>query len=234
MTSRHDDGRPRVEGWELVEWLSVGPYGSPLKAFLALLGTWTVMVVGGAVRDFTWSGPAALVRDIDLMVDGDRSEVFAALDALAPHRPTWFGNRTYLLPDNRTIDVFPVADALGRRSTIEGAFISMDFSMNAVGVDLRTGVLHDIVGGIEDIGRRRLRPLVHGWALDDRIAAQRLLRACDFVDRLEFQSVEWGMLDAAAHDLASRSPGEHEVELSVYWERRTSAGCRAAGSGPQG
>jgi hypothetical protein len=155
------------------------------------------------------------------MVDADRTDAFEALDHLAPHRPTWFGNRTYLLPGDRSIDVFPVADVLGRRSTIEQAFCSMDFSMNAVGVDLRSGAMFDVVGGVRDIERRRLRPLVEGWLLDDEIAAQRLVRACDFVDRYDFAGVEWEALDAVAHRLASDPRGCHDVALAVYRAHRS-------------
>lgn len=151
-----------------------------------------VALVGGAVRD-ALLGVTPL--DLDVVVEGaDVEELARATGVPFVFHPV-FQNATVELPDGRFVDLvrarseaYPVpgqnpvpqagtlADDLGRR----------DFSVNALALRLgETLDLLDVVGGLEDLENRVLRPL-HARSLHED--ASRLVRGARLAARLDLQA----------------------------------------------
>ena len=197
-------------------------------------------VVGGFVRDAIWG---EVSKDIDIEVFG--VDWAALAEALAG----WgrvdrvgesFGTVKLTLSGGGTIDFsLPREEVktgpghrgftVGIRSDLSRAQAAdrRDFTINALYYDPRRRHVVDCVGGLEDLERKRLRPVNRKTFSDDPL---RLLRAMQFVSRFELQA------DAVLDDLGREMLPEYEkLARERVWEewhkwaaksRRPSAGLQ--------
>ncbi|HEX5851707.1 MAG TPA: HDIG domain-containing protein, partial [Solirubrobacteraceae bacterium] len=175
----------------------------------ALAGT-PAWLVGGAVRDELLGRPTA---DVDVVVDGDPARAAravaqaggrAACFALSEEFGSW---RVVARDRSWQVDVEPL-----RGETIEADLALRDFTVNAIARELSGGAPIDPLGGIADLGTKRLRMAGPGAFADDPLRVLRLVRVAV---ELEMEPDEQALLGAAAqaHGL-SRISGERVfVEL---------------------
>jgi tRNA nucleotidyltransferase (CCA-adding enzyme) len=153
-------------------------------------------LVGGIVRDIV-IGYSNI--DLDVVIDGDGVELaraFAAKTGAVFKGPTRFGTSKVESRAFGTIDFAtartesyerPGALPEVERSTIGKDLVRRDFTINAMAISLDPsdyGELVDPFGGLEDVGRRRLR-ILHGRSLLDD--PTRILRGVRFAARYNFR-----------------------------------------------
>ncbi len=190
-----------------------------------------VFLVGGAVRDIIWRLP---IKDLDIEVHG---MPLADLEALLRR----FGDvslvgKTFgvLRYPGLAIDfAVPRTDQSGRKPQValdpfmqlEDAFARRDLTMNAMGVDMKTGLLIDPFNGQKDIEDKILRAPNADFFKEDPL---RLLRVMQFISR-------FGMTpDAALQEICatmsikgvSRERIEKEFEKMLLQSPRPSLGLR--------
>jgi poly(A) polymerase len=147
-------------------------------------------LVGGAVRDHLLGRST---DDYDVVVDGDARqaarELAAATGAHAFALSEEFGVwRVVARGHSWQVDVLPVGDG-----SIEDNLAGRDFTANAIAEPLGGGPYVDPFGGVQDVGRRRLRMVSSGAFAQDPLRTLRLARlACE----LEF-SVDEDTIAAA-------------------------------------
>jgi poly(A) polymerase len=139
----------------------------------ALAGT-PVWVVGGTVRDELLGRDTA---DVDIVVDGDPARAAravaqaggrAACFALSEEFGSW---RVVARDRSWQVDVEPL-----RGETIEADLALRDFTVNAIARELDGVEPIDPLGGIEDLGAKRLRMAGPGAFADDPLRVLRLVR----------------------------------------------------------
>ncbi|GHF51329.1 tRNA nucleotidyltransferase (CCA-adding enzyme) [Deinococcus metalli] len=173
-------------------WAQLGPDDrSWLTAVATLAGPGAdVALVGGAVRDALLGGRPL---DLDVAVYGADVEALARATGLPMTFHPAFQNATVTLPDGRAADLvrarresYPVPgrNPVPAPGTLEDDLRRRDFSVNALALRLSpTGpaALLDVVGGVDDLHARTLRPL-HAQSL--REDASRLVRGARLAARL--------------------------------------------------
>ncbi|WP_291423703.1 CCA tRNA nucleotidyltransferase [Deinococcus sp.] len=176
-----------VSGTSVWEQLQAGD-----RAFLTWLAESAgpaarVALVGGAVRD------ALLGRtplDLDVVVEGADVEALAAATGLPFVFHPAFQNAAVTLPDGRGVDLvrsrresYPAAgqNPLPEPGTLEDDLRRRDFSLNALALLLSGGGVLDVVGGLDDLAARVLRPL-HAQSFHDD--PSRLIRGVRLAARL--------------------------------------------------
>jgi len=199
-----------------------------------------VYVVGGYVRDLLLGGGGG---DIDILVMGD-GVAFArevsretgigtvvAFPRFGTARiPSGQGNVEFVGarkerydPDSRN----PTVD----RATLAEDLLRRDFTINAMAASLNRetmGLLHDPLGGREDLGRRVLRtPLDPGKTFEDD--PLRMMRAVRFASQLDFR-IDGPVLDAVTgmRDRLAIVAAERITEefLKILGTRAPSVGLR--------
>lgn len=161
----------------------------------------TAFAVGGLVRD-AWLDRPVGGHDLDVVVEGDAGSVARALaDAatgkLVEHER--FLTASVELASGRRIDVVTARSerydrpgALPRvlPAAIGADLVRRDFSVNAMAVELASGdfTLLDVLGGAEDIARRRLRILHPLSFVED---PTRIFRGARYAARLGFELDAW-------------------------------------------
>jgi tRNA nucleotidyltransferase (CCA-adding enzyme) len=157
--------------------------------------------VGGLVRD-AWLDRPVGGHDLDVVVEGDAGAVARALaDAVAGKlvEHERFLTASVELPSGRRIDVvtarserYEQPGALPRvlPAAIGADLVRRDFGVNAMAVELASGAfeLLDVLGGAEDIARRRLRVLHPLSFVED---PTRIFRAARYAARLGFDLDGW-------------------------------------------
>lgn len=134
----------------------------------------TAWLVGGAVRD--WRRTGAFPPDLDFTLIGCRAETLAPrlADALNGHLVPldWaFGIHRVVLDDGVNIDL---ADALENDLMIDLA--RRDLTVNALALDLETGVLIDPHDGATDLAAGHIRMISADNLLDDPLRLLRVFR----------------------------------------------------------
>ncbi|THF85379.1 CCA tRNA nucleotidyltransferase [Deinococcus sp. KSM4-11] len=151
-------------------------------------------LVGGAVRD-ALLGQHPL--DLDVVVEGTDVEALARATGLPLTFHPAFRNATVTLPDGRSADLvrarresYPVAgqNPVPAPGTLEDDLRRRDFSVNALALTAwptGPGEVLDVVGGLDDLHARTLRPL-HEKSLHED--ASRLVRGARLAARLELSA----------------------------------------------
>ena len=184
-----------------------------LAALIDAAGGLRLALVGGAVRDLLmhrlhqdpWRG----FPDLDLVVEGSASDVATRLPqslenrfgrqismclvdhrrygtvGLKLHLPNTFGGTWLLDLASARQDIYatPGCNPDVKLGCLEDDLARRDFTVNAMALDLATGVLLDPHGGAEDLAERQLRFLHPGSLRDD---PTRLMRAARYAARLGF------------------------------------------------
>ncbi len=190
-----------------------------------------IFLVGGAVRDIIWGLP---IKDIDVEVHGMPLNDLEALlrrfgDVSLVGKS--FGVLRY--PGLAIDFALPRTDRSGRKPEVtldpfmatEDAFARRDLTMNAMGIDMKTGLLIDPFNGQKDIENRILRAPNAEFFKEDPL---RLLRVMQFISR-------FGMMpDAQLNEICktmslkgvSRERIEKEFEKMLLRSARPSLGLR--------
>ena len=157
-----------------------------------------VALVGGAVRD-ALLGQTPL--DLDVVVEGADVEAVAQAAGLPYLFHPAFQNATLTLPDGRAVDLvrsrretypLPGQNPLPAPGTLEDDLRRRDFSLNALALVVGPEAigtepeLLDVVGGVDDLRARLLRPL-HARSFHED--ASRLIRGARLAARLDLQAV---------------------------------------------
>lgn len=151
-----------------------------------------VALVGGAVRD-ALLGHTPL--DLDVVVEGAEVEAVAQGTGLPFLFHPAFQNATLTLPDGRAVDLvrsrretypLPGQNPVPAPGTLEDDLRRRDFSLNALALLLPSRDLLDVVGGVDDLRARLLRPL-HARSFHED--ASRLIRGARLAARLDLQAV---------------------------------------------
>lgn len=190
-----------------------------------------VFLVGGAVRDIIWGLP---IKDIDVEVHGMPLPDLEALlrrfgDVSLVGKS--FGVLRY--PGLAIDFAVPRTDTSGRKPqvtldpfmSIQDAFARRDLTMNAMGIDMKTGTLIDPFNGQQDIEQKILRAPNEQFFKEDPL---RLLRVMQFISRFEM------LPDAALQEICktmsmkgiSRERIEKEFEKMLLRSARPSLGLR--------
>ena len=141
-----------------------------------------IYLVGGTVRDF-YMGLESTDRDIVVMDEDARSFSLKLQEFLnATFVPLDEVNRIYrlVLPDK--INYIDVTNPVG--DSIEKDLMRRDLTINAIAVNIRTGELIDISGGVTDIKNKCLNYVNEQNFVDDPL---RLLRVYRFQSLLGFE-----------------------------------------------
>ena len=132
-------------------------------------------IVGGAVRDACLGLP---VLEIDVAVAGDAESIARALEAEGAGRAVFLsrdrpGPRVFRVAGSRPLDI---AELEG--GSIETDLGRRDFTVNAIAVAVagRAPEIVDPFGGLEDLARRRLRPVRAENLAEDPLRALRAAR----------------------------------------------------------
>lgn len=137
-----------------------------------------VLLVGGALRDAALGRP---VGDLDAVVERDGGDVAASLAAalggrairLAPGR---FAAWRIAGPESE-VDLWDLEGG-----TVEADLARRDLTVNALALDLATGMLLDPHGGLADVVRRRLRAVRLATFAEDPLRVLRLARFAAALD----------------------------------------------------
>ncbi len=176
-----------------------------------------VHLVGGAVRDIAL-GHAP--RELDVVVDGDPQPLVASLDGDKSVFDR-FGTARIDLPGGATIDV---ARARAETYAAPGALpdvvpapidvdlLRRDVTVNAIAVDLRSGVLRAAPHALDDLAAGRLRVLHDASFIDD---PTRLWRVARYRARLGFEADDHTRALAAAADPSTVSGPRLGAELRL-------------------
>lgn len=170
-----------------------------------------VTLVGGGVRDALLG---CTPQDLDVVLEGADVQGVAGHTGLPFTFHPAFQNATVTLPDGRHADLvrarretypLPGANPVPHPGTLEDDLRRRDFSLNALALPVTPrgpGPLLDVVGGLDDLHARVLRPL-HGASF--REDASRLVRGARLAARLglsahpELLAQVPGALNIAAH-----------------------------------
>lgn len=131
-------------------------------------------VVGGAVRDRALGRDTA---DVDVVVEGDPSEAARAVALAAGRAPCFalseqFGAWRVVARDRAwQVDVEPL-----RADTLANDLALRDFTVNAIAEPIAGGAPIDPLGGLDDLGARRLRMAGPDAFVADPLRVLRLVR----------------------------------------------------------
>ncbi len=166
-------------------------------------------LVGGAVRDRLLGRST---DDYDIVVDGDARQVACELaratEAHAFALSEEFGVWRVVARGHRwQVDVLPVGGG-----SIEDNLAGRDFTVNAIAEPLSGGPYADPFGGVEDVGRGRLRMVSPGAFAEDPLRAMRLARlACELEFSVDEDTVAAARASSAA--LTAVAPERVFIEL---------------------
>lgn len=190
-----------------------------------------IFLVGGAVRDIIWGLP---IKDIDVEVHGMPLHDLEALlrrfgDVSLVGKS--FGVLRY--PGLAIDFALPRTDMSGRKPnvtidpfmSVNDAFARRDLTMNAMGIDMKTGALIDPFDGQQDIERKILRAPNEEFFKEDPL---RLLRVMQFISRFGMMPDE--KLNEICKTMSikgiSRERIEKEFEKMLLQSARPSLGLR--------
>ncbi len=171
-----------------------------------------LLLVGGAVRDWLLGKEA---HDLDFAVHGNAKTLARAVaDAL--------GGAFYLMDAERNTArviitrpgqaAFNLDFAVCRGNTWEEDLLGRDFSINAIALDMQSGVMLDVTGGQADLTRRLVRQVTPHAVTDDPVRALRAVRIALALDgTLEPATAQ--AAHAAANLLRRPSPERVRDEL---------------------
>lgn len=120
-------------------------------------------VCGGCIRDYIINGSGG--KDIDIFVNCSKEELRMLVDYLEIYGHVVFGQygspRFYFnTNEEHYIDIVPFYNFVVSPNpiqTIDNLLENFDFTANAIGLNIKTGVIHDPVQGIADIKNHVLR-----------------------------------------------------------------------------
>ncbi|MFC5847391.1 CCA tRNA nucleotidyltransferase [Deinococcus petrolearius] len=233
---RGSSGRPGEQAWAALRpddraWLvSLAGQAGPGAR---------VALVGGAVRD-ALLGHTPL--DLDVVVEGAEVEDLARARGLPFTFHPAFQNATVTLPDGRGADLvrarresYPVPgqNPAPQPGTLDDDLRRRDFGLNALALVVRPeggAELHDVVGGLDDLARRELRPLHPRSLYEDASRAVRGARLAARLDLAPHPGLLAQMPDALA--MADATPRLWaELKLLLAETRPGRAARRLAGWG---
>jgi poly(A) polymerase len=145
-----------------------------LNAARAALAGMPAWLVGGVPRDRALGRD---VLDVDVVVDGDTAEAARAVARAAGRAACFalseeFGAWRVVARDHSwQVDVEPL-----RGGSLEADLALRDFTVNAIAEPLSGGAPIDPLGGLADLGDRRLRMAGPGAFADDPLRVLRLVR----------------------------------------------------------
>ena len=187
--------------------------------------------VGGVVRDILLGQP---IKDVDIEVHGLTEDELAA--TLKKFGPVDLVGQAFGVLKLHGLDVdwsLPRVDSAGRKPTvaidphmpIEEAFRRRDLTINAMGIDAKTGALVDPFDGQKDLDKRVLRSPDLAFFAQDPL---RFFRIMQFIARFDMKP------DKALEDLCkkmdistvSRERIEQEFEKMLLRSERPSLGIR--------
>lgn len=190
-----------------------------------------VFLVGGAVRDLFLGRP---VKDIDIEVHGvSLSELEALLKRFGDVSLMGKSFGVLRYPGLAIDFAVPRTDSTGRKPEVtldpfmktEDAFARRDLTINAMGIDLKTGAVIDPFGGKADLEARILRAPNAEFFKEDPL---RLLRVMQFISRFNMQPDESLNEICKTVDISSvsRERIEGEFEKMLLKSQRPSLGIR--------
>lgn len=190
-----------------------------------------VFLVGGAVRDLFLGLP---IKDIDIEVHGIPFQELEALLNRFGHISLIGKSFGVLRYPGVAIDfAVPRSDSTGRKPEvtldpfmpIKDAFARRDLTINAMGLDLKTGALVDPFGGKEDLENKLLRAPSAVFFKQDPL---RLFRVMQFISRFEMEPDK--ELDTICKTMdirgVSRERIEKEFEKMLLKSAKPSLGIR--------
>lgn len=190
-----------------------------------------VFLVGGAVRDIIWGLP---IKDIDIEVHGmPLSDLEALLRRFGDVSLVGKSFGVLRYPGLAIDFALPRTDMSGRKPevkldpfmAIEDAFARRDLTMNAMGIDMKTGALIDPFDGCKDIENKVLRAADAKFFKEDPL---RLLRVMQFISR--FQMTPDPQLNEICATMSLRGISkeriEKEFEKMLLQSQRPSLGIR--------
>lgn len=125
-----------------------------------------IFLVGGTVRDY-YMGLESVDRDIIVMDENARTFSLKLADLLdATFVPLDEENHIYRLVLKDKINYIDVTNPVG--DSIEKDLMRRDLTINAIAVNIRTGELIDISGGVTDIKNKCLNYVNELNFVDDR------------------------------------------------------------------
>jgi tRNA nucleotidyltransferase (CCA-adding enzyme) len=186
-------------------------------------------LAGGVVRDL-WRGETAAAGDLDVVIEGDGPSVARALAAalggtLVEHER--FLTASVESPGHGRIDVVTARTERYERpgalprvlpGSIGQDLRRRDFTVNAMAIELGSGAfgLLDPLGGVADLGRRRLRILHPLSFVED---PTRMLRAARYGARLGLTADRWTMRCQALALRLAPYPALSPARLAAELER---------------
>jgi len=190
-----------------------------------------VFYVGGMVRDLILGVP---IKDIDIEVHGMPLEELEAL--LKRFGEVNLVGKSFGVLRYSGLDIdwaVPRSDSGGRKPevtldhtmSITDAFSRRDLTMNAMGIDVKTGDLLDPFGGQEDIEAKRLRAPNTEFFKEDPL---RFFRVMQFVSRFEMEPTPELNEICKSMDLSNVSRERIETEFAkmLLKSKRPSLGIR--------
>lgn len=178
-------------------------------------------LVGGVIRDWLLSG--AVSRDWDLVVAGG-GEAFA-------ERLTERASGRLVRPGGGRFAIFRVVSPTVRidvwdrgETALEAELARRDFTVNSIAVDVRSGEIHDPLGGVADLGDRRLRANRPDSFDQDPLRVLRLLRFELTLDGFRTVSATAAAARRAAAKLSSVAAERVREELDRILSVRSAAG----------
>lgn len=190
-----------------------------------------VFYVGGMVRDLLLGIP---VKDIDIEVHGMPIEELEAL--LSRFGEVNLVGKSFGVLRYSGLDIdwaVPRSDTSGRKPevtldhtmNVTDAFARRDLTMNAMGIDAKTGELLDPFGGQQDIEAKQLRTPNVSFFKEDPL---RFFRVMQFISRFEMEPTQELNDICKSMDLSdvSRERIEEEFAKMLLKSKRPSLGIR--------
>lgn len=172
---------------ELEEFIRTDPLCARLR-LLSERAESRLVLVGGCVRDWLLGRPAL---DWDVIFTGDAEDLRAAVKPLlgrgAAPLDEAFGVYRLALPHGPTLDF-----TRQQGPTLDGDLRRRDLTMNALGIDLASGMLLDPTGGLADLAAGRIRAIARENLADDPVRLLRVYRfAATLPGRVEPTTRRW-------------------------------------------
>ncbi|MFN7962925.1 MAG: hypothetical protein U0002_16800 [Thermoanaerobaculia bacterium] len=211
------DKAPPVFGSQLTKACS-DLRAEPLLVRVVALAPGAVALVGGALRDRLLGLPT---KDLDLVVPGGAEALARQLARERGGRLVALGGDRFaayrvVLPASEPYTVVDLWEHAG--TTLEQDLERRDFTVNALALDLGSGRLTDLCGGLSDLEARRLRAVTPRSFAEDPL---RVLRLARLAATLPGFAVEPGTLElarAAVSGLERVAAERVRTELELIFE----------------
>lgn len=182
----------------------------------------TCWVAGGFVRDLLLGRPS---RDLDLTIAADHRGAATAARRLAAAlgvRPHLLGSPPHAVwrieSPGLKVELWPLGEL-----TLEQDLRRRDFTVNAMAWRLPAGPLVDLVGGLDDLHRRRLRAVSAANLVDDPVRTVRAARFLAELPELELDAASAGWIRDAGPALGD-APRERVGQELLRLLRAPAAG----------